>query len=125
MQTRAAVDFDAELDRLDRLHQATGDPRLAAAIEALSADGAADRDHIVHEMAQQHASDCWSIRAKAAKLDHIARRYLAGAWLRGDRDRLRMPAALAGKPEGFVWRVAKATGGFPGYERLRTILNNG
>lgn len=121
--------FDA--DDLDRLAGEVDDPCQAAALaeaatalRELSADDEFDRDRLIYEMADRHFRAFWSYRAKAAEMDRIARRYQAGARWPTHRKRLRLPDELRGTPEEYCWRVMKATGKFPGHERIRQILGN-
>jgi len=121
--TRAALAaLDDVANQLEAL-AAAGDERAGAALAELVTDDAADRDKLIRDMAEKHASQFWSINAKAKHIDLVARRYETTAWPR-HRDCLRAPPEISGKPEEFVYRVLKSTGSFPGYSRLRTILTN-
>ena len=121
-------DLKTDAARLERLADETGDKRLAdaaTALRELTADDELDRDRLIHEMAERHFSAFWSYRAKAVEIDRAARRYLASArWREQHLDCLRLPEELCGTPEEMVWRVLKATGKFPGDDRLRKILAN-
>lgn len=84
--SRQVLTFDA--DGLERLAAETGDDRLADAAEALreicERENRRHNDRHVHdlliELAELCAGDLPSIRAKARRLEELAREYERGEW---------------------------------------------
>lgn len=128
MSTTAALDLAADAERLAQLASETGDYRLKRAAEALrelrrdDARAPDDWPDLVRLMAARFALDCQSSRAKAIRLDRLARAYMRDAW--GEhRKRLRLPPGIKDTAAEIVWKVIKARGSWPAFETVRKILD--
>lgn len=128
MSTPAALDLAGDAERLAQLAEETGDYRLQRAAEALrelrrdDARQPADWPALIHLAANRFATDCRSTRAKAIRLDNLARDYLRGPWCE-HRQRLRLPPEIRGTAAELVWKVIKARGSWPALETVRKILD--
>ena len=128
MSTRAASNPAYDAEGLARLAVETGDYRLKRAAEALrelhrhDAREPDDWSDLIRLMATRFASDCRSTRAKAIRIDTLARAYKRDAWCE-HRARLRLPPDTKGTAAEIVWKVLKTRGSWPAFETVRKILD--
>ena len=126
--TTRAPDFAVDAERLAQLAEETGDFRLRRAAEALrelqraDARGPDDWPALVRLAASRFASDLSSSRAKAVRLDRLARDYERGDWSE-HRQRLRLPPETRGTAAEIIWKVTKTRGAWPAVETVRKILD--
>lgn len=128
MTDLTAPNLAYDVEGLEQLAEETGDYRFKRAAEALrelhreDARRSAAWPDLVKLMATRFAADLRSTRAKAIRIDNLARHYTRGDWLL-HRNRLRLPAEIKGTPGEIVWRIAKDRGCWPSVETVRKILD--